>query len=106
LSTGARLQTDYVILCTGFDKSYQPFDDKLQRECGLAPIGDGIDLDKWTQLEARAEESVIEKLPVLGNPPLLDGLFKHGPNTSHGPSRHYKRLIVPALAAQGDRSII
>ncbi|KAK9414809.1 putative FAD/NAD(P)-binding domain-containing protein [Seiridium unicorne] len=121
LANGAHLQTDYIILCTGFDKSYHPFGPELQRECGLSPPQDSSDRKKWDSLEAQAEETVDELLPVLRRPPLdVRGLTTINSDStseslgggqkpeapSHGPSRHYRRLIVPGLAAQGDRSII
>jgi dimethylaniline monooxygenase (N-oxide forming) len=104
-----QFQTDFIILCTGFDKSYQPFSDELQQICGLA--SDPLDGEKWAKLEANAEETVCELLPALKHSPLpVPECANHeqtagAQKMSHGPSRHYRRLIVPALAAQGDRSI-
>lgn len=109
LRSGARFQTDYVILCTGFDKSYQPFSDDLQQVCGLTP--DPLDRDKWANLEASAEMTVDELLPAIKCSPLpIPENVNHDHTSgnqkmSHGPSRHYRRMIVPALAAEGDRSI-
>lgn len=115
LANGDRLDTDYVILCTGFDKSYQPFSPELQRECGLAPeTTEFCDMEKWARLEAEAENTVDRLLPILRSSPLKtkapaasqqqqsDDQEKH---VAQGPSRHYRRLISPKLAAQGDRSI-
>ncbi len=120
LTDGGRLQADYLILCTGFDKSYQPFSPELQHELGLAPDLDPRDRKKWAALDARAEEAVDELLPGLRHPPVPpsvheqqwqeqqrqhpgDGSSKDGP--LHGPSRHYRRLVPPGLAAADDRSI-
>ena len=109
LRNGAQFQTDFIILCTGFDKSYQPFSDELQQVCGLTP--DPLDEEKWAKLEANAEETVCELLPAIKHSPLpVPECVNHEQSAgaqkmSHGPSRHYRRLIVPALAAQGDRSI-
>ncbi|KAK4240608.1 hypothetical protein C8A03DRAFT_41919 [Achaetomium macrosporum] len=113
LSNGTQLATDYVVLCTGFDKSYQPFSRDLQRLCGLIPSDDldPADAKKWAELEARAEEAVDRKLPILRNPPLTraqveSSTHREANGSTHGPSRHYRRLIAPGLAAQGDRSIL
>lgn len=109
LRNGAQFQTDFIILCTGFDKSYQPFSDELQQVCGLTP--DPLDEEKWAKLEANAEETVCELLPAIKHSPLpVPECVNHeqtagAQKVSHGPSRHYRRLIVPALAAQGDRPI-
>ncbi|KAI5867270.1 hypothetical protein GGS23DRAFT_547610, partial [Durotheca rogersii] len=113
LRNGTELQTDYVILCTGFDKNYEPFSRELQYACGLKL--DPAEADKWTGLEAKAVKAVDEVLPVLRNPgvPLrklkaMNAEIVGGEKRelSYGPSRHYRRMVAPALAAQGDRSII
>lgn len=105
LRNGDHFQTDYIILCTGFDKSYQPFSEELQQTCGLAP--NPSDAEKWTRLEADAENTVDELLPSIKDSPLEVPTSVNGERAklAHGPSRHYRRLIVPGLAAQGDRSI-
>lgn len=113
LRNGIDLTPDYVILCTGFDKNYDPFTHDLQLECGLKP--DPAEANKWDELEADAAEIVDELLPILKqsgvaardlksiNTETIAGEKKE---LSHGPSRHYRRIVIPALAAQGDRSII
>lgn len=112
LRDGGRLKTDYVILCTGFDKSYQPFSPELQRELGLAPDLDPAAMAKWADLDARAEFVVNELLPDLKHSPIPPSVHEQrhergSPKNKplHGPSRHYRRLITPKLAASGDRSI-
>ncbi|KAI1734291.1 cofactor FMO1 FAD enzyme [Xylaria scruposa] len=108
LKDGTRFQTDYVILCTGFDKSFHVFSKQLQQQCGLVP--DPSDRQKWVELDRQAEGMVGELLPALQTPPR--GVGKIGPQKLagaqellHGPSSHYRRLVVPKLAAQGDRSV-
>ncbi|KAI0886567.1 cofactor FMO1 FAD enzyme [Annulohypoxylon maeteangense] len=108
LKDGTQFSSDYLILCTGFDKSFQVFDEKLQQECGLMP--DPAQKDRWAKLESDAEEKVDELLPAIANSPLTSKQFDRektagGRKLLHGPSRHYRRLIVPSLAAQGDRSV-
>ncbi|KAI0909800.1 cofactor FMO1 FAD enzyme [Ustulina deusta] len=103
LRNGIQFQTDYVILCTGFDKSYQPFDQALQYRYGIKP--DPVEADRWEALEAEAEKRVDELLPAIKHSPIIPAQERDLRNLSHGPSRHYRRLIVPALAAEGDRSI-
>jgi hypothetical protein len=114
LLNGEKLQTDFVILCTGFDKSYHQFDSALQAELGLAPDPAPEAREKWTPLDARAETVVDDLLPALATSPVPPSkheiLSSEGSEASdrplHGPSLHYRRLIVPSLAAKGDRSII
>ncbi|KAH6653098.1 hypothetical protein BKA67DRAFT_518736 [Truncatella angustata] len=109
LKDKTRYQTDFMILCTGFDKSFQVFSEQLQQECGFLP--NPAEQGKWAELDARAEETVDELLPALRVSPF--GRSKRfereetagGRKLLHGPSRHYRRLIVPSLAAKGDRSV-
>lgn len=120
LQNGTDIQTEYVILCTGFDKSYQPFSPELQRQLGLAA---DVQHNHWADLDARAEISVDNLFPSLARSPVppitslqnkSNCTIKAEQDTSskaeqdapmHGPSLHYRRLVVPALAAEGDRSI-
>lgn len=108
LKDHCRFQTDYIILCTGFDKSLHVFSQELQRQCGFAP--NPAEGEKWAKLDNAAEETVDELLPALAHSPFGSKRFDReetagGRKLLHGPSRHYRRLIVPALAAQGDRSV-
>ncbi|KAK0635860.1 cofactor FMO1 FAD enzyme [Bombardia bombarda] len=103
-----KFETDYIILCTGFDKSYHQFSEPLQQACGLIPTP--AHATKWDNLEAAAERRVDELLPAIRNAPA--GVRTERPPASnharpllHGPSRHYRRLIMPEMAATGDRSV-
>jgi len=112
LSDGSRFQTDCIVSCTGFDKSFQVFSDELQQQCGLIPSEDPEEVTKWRKLDGEAEDTIDELLPYLKNSPLTSkNEFQlertaGGRKLLHGPSRHYRRLIVPKLAATGDRSIV
>ncbi|KEY75126.1 hypothetical protein S7711_01578 [Stachybotrys chartarum IBT 7711] len=109
LRDSTRLNSDYVILSTGFDKSYQVFNPSLQRELGL--VIDPTD-KKLAARRAAADQTVEELFPGLQNPLASQEQGQTaetktgGQKLLHGPSQHYRRLIVPSLAAQGDRSII
>ncbi|KAH8890706.1 cofactor FMO1 FAD enzyme [Thozetella sp. PMI_491] len=107
LRSGERFQTDTIIMCTGFVKSSRAFGDDLKPLCGLAANPLGSEQEKnWVRLEAEARDTVNELLPVLSRPPPgLDGRALGSKKSSEGPSRHYRRLISPYLAAQGDRSL-
>lgn len=105
LRGGAEFETDYIILCTGFDKSYHQFDPELQRLCGLVADPDPAVKAKWANLEARAGLKVDELLPVLRKSPIEATERPDEEKLLHGPSRHYRRLVVPELAGEGDRSV-
>ena len=102
LQNGYSVATDIVIHCTGFDKGYKTFSEKLQEEMGLSY--DVEKLSRWTMLDEKAEQTVNTLLPYLRESPIPStGARK---KRSSGPNRHYRRLVVPQLAAQGDRSIL
>ncbi|KAM5452532.1 hypothetical protein MaudCBS49596_003350 [Microsporum audouinii] len=102
LEDGFSVPADIVIHCTGFDKGYDTFSPELQDELGLRY--DSSQFSKWTVLDSQAEAHIDQLLPILKNSPfdVLDGQRKH----TQGPNRHYRRLVVPNLAAKGDRSIL
>ncbi|EEP76518.1 predicted protein [Uncinocarpus reesii 1704] len=104
LKNGHSIPTDIVILCTGFNKGYDTFDKDLQVELGLLYGSD--DASKWEELDAKAEEIVNTLLPYLKRDPFASGTHEASKKRAQGPNRHYRRLVVPHLAAQGDRSIL
>ncbi|KAI1126932.1 hypothetical protein F5Y10DRAFT_266643 [Nemania abortiva] len=103
LKDGHSFETDFVILCTGYDKGYKSFTPQLQEQCGLY-YNLGKTGSRWAEIDARAAAIVDHKLPFLNylDKPSCNIVSK----PSHGPSRHYRRLIVPEMAARGDRSIM
>lgn len=110
LKDGSRFQTDYIVLCTGFDKSYQVFSEDLQHELGLARSPAADEQARWRDLERAAEDDVDELLPALCDSPFGLRTFEQpheagGRKVLHGPSLHYRRLVAPALAAAGDHSV-
>ncbi|KAK4182963.1 hypothetical protein QBC35DRAFT_526401 [Podospora australis] len=117
LKNGTKISTDMIILSTGFDKSFHVFSEPLQHKLGLMPYPDpsSPEEQKWARLDIVAEQAVSARLPYLNNShPSLHPISVHKRQAEetttrkllHGPSRHFRRLIVPSLAAAGDRSII
>lgn len=103
LKNGYAIATDIVIHCTGFNKGYEVFDNKLQQELGLGSVAPDTDT-KWAEVYRKAEESVDELLPFLQRAPVQS---QYSPAVRQGgPNRHYRRLVAPRLAARDDRSII
>ncbi|KAL8873418.1 MAG: hypothetical protein Q9174_001113 [Haloplaca sp. 1 TL-2023] len=101
LKNGTVVCSDYVILCTGFEKSYRAFGEDLRAECGLT-YEQNV---KWAKLDAYGERVVNQKLPYLKENPIKRKSTHEDLALLHGPSRHYRRLVVPHLASDGDRSI-
>ncbi|KAF5564995.1 hypothetical protein FNAPI_1880 [Fusarium napiforme] len=104
LKNGYSIAADIVIHCTGFDKGYDAFEPSLRHELGLEY--DPKEFSRWTMLDEKAERTVDDLLPYLREAPSRYGDSKATKRTRHGPNRHYRRLVVPELAARGDRSIL
>ncbi|KAM7220167.1 hypothetical protein V8F06_004495 [Rhypophila decipiens] len=103
LKNGSALTTDVVICCTGFDKGFSAFSQELREELGLS-----YDINKpskWTALDEKGEKMVDKMLPYLSKPHSLPS-SSNRTTPRGGPTRHYRRLVVPELAARGDRSIL
>ncbi|KAI9370358.1 cofactor FMO1 FAD enzyme [Aspergillus egyptiacus] len=99
---GRSVATDMVITCTGYDKAYQAFSPDLQRECNLS-YDPHTQHPRWSKFDARGEEEINRLLPMLRvapHPP-----FKRDAEPRYSPNRHYRRLVVPHLAVNGDRSV-
>jgi dimethylaniline monooxygenase (N-oxide forming) len=103
LKDGHSFETDFVIMCTGYDKGYKAFTPELREQCGLY-YNQNDKASRWANIDARADAIVDDRLPFLRNPPEPACGWESQP--SHGPSRHYRRLIVPEMAANNDRSIL
>lgn len=106
LKSGASFQADMIIAATGYEKPYRSFSEELRRDLGLT--NNEKDAIKWAKLEAQGEEEVDRLLPILKefSPESSSIRLPKDEGKLHGPSRHYRRLVPPAKAAQNDRSII
>ena len=98
LRDGTVLETDCVILCTGWTHNLGTFKEELREQYGLPSKADHS--IKWQKLDAQAKDRVNQLLSILANPP--DTVV---PSTERRPWRLDRRLISPAMAAQGDRSL-
>ncbi|KLU92408.1 hypothetical protein MAPG_11354 [Magnaporthiopsis poae ATCC 64411] len=98
----APFKTDYMILCTGFDKSYHVFDDATLRRCGLAVIMGPPKKEDivMTRYNKRYELMFFRLINLAGLCAFQDTCY-----CVRQPNRHYRWLISPTLAAEGDRSV-
>ncbi|KAF4990932.1 hypothetical protein FGRMN_8170 [Fusarium graminum] len=101
---GYSVATDIVIHCTGFDKGYSAFDADMRNQLGLEYDPD--EFSRWTMLDEKADKVIDELLPYLRDPPSQHGSSGATRKKHQGPNRHFRRLVVPELAAKGDRSIL
>jgi dimethylaniline monooxygenase (N-oxide forming) len=104
LKNGYPVATDIVIHCTGFDKGYSTFDPELLEELGLQY--DTKNFSRWSLLDAKAEETVDKPLPYLRTALKQHNDANVSERADQGPNRHFRRLVVPELAARGDRFIL
>ncbi|GKU06433.1 monooxygenase family protein [Fusarium langsethiae] len=104
LKNGYSIATDIIIHCTGFDKGYGAFDPQLRNELGLEY--NTKEFSRWTMLDEKADQTVDRLLPYICDSPNQYGDSEASRSTGQGPNRHYRRLVVPELAARGDRSIL
>lgn len=98
LSNGTRITTDQVVLCTGFLPNLNTFSEELRTQYNISSLPDRS--PKAAKLDHLGEQIVDELLPLLQHPPDT----RISPPTKR-PSTLYRRLISPAAAAKGDRSI-
>lgn len=99
LTNGTTVETDFVILCTGWTDALGPFNDSLRAQYGLPSENDFS--VKWQKLDQQADDKVNQTLPLLTNPP--DTFVPSA--SQRRPWRLYRRLVSPQMAEQGDRSI-
>ncbi|KAH7348251.1 hypothetical protein BKA66DRAFT_477223 [Pyrenochaeta sp. MPI-SDFR-AT-0127] len=75
LNDNTQIPCDALLLGTGWTSSLSFFSDKLKVELGL-PHDPSIDSPaakmKWNSFESEAEKYVLEKFPLLANPPKHD----------------------------------
>lgn len=98
LSNGTRITTDEVVLCTGFLPNLNTFSEELRTQYNISSLIDKS--PKTVKLDLLGEQIVDELLPLLQYPPDTN----IAPPTKR-PSTLYRRLISPAAAAKGDRTI-
>ncbi|CAG8960046.1 hypothetical protein HYFRA_00013234 [Hymenoscyphus fraxineus] len=98
LSDGTKIPTDQVILCTGFLPNLTTFNEDLRTKYNISSQPDKS--PKAAKLDALGSQVVDELLPLLRHPPDTN----IAPPTKR-PSTLYRRLISPAAAAEGDRSV-
>lgn len=104
LANGIRIPADFVVLCTGWTDNLSNFERDLRAEIGLPSDADFK--GRWAELDAQADAKIDRLLPNLNlMPHETPDSFSKRP-AEHRPWRLYRRLVSPALADAGDRSIL
>ncbi|KAI0811454.1 hypothetical protein GGR55DRAFT_102011 [Xylaria sp. FL0064] len=105
-----QINTDYLIMCTGWGDHFGMFDPQHKAMIGLPAYGEHIeaspesqDID-WKNYYETADKTVDEKLPFLANPPKTK--YTKGLDPSLQKRWNLYRRVVPvSMAAKGDRSL-
>jgi dimethylaniline monooxygenase (N-oxide forming) len=107
--SGKSVQSDFIVMCTGWGDHFAMFDDECKTEIGL-PVKTKHSYEKdvadrdWKSIDHEAEASVNRKLPFLAKGPVLNHAQPAQVSQRHG--RLYRRVVPLALAKQGDRSLV
>jgi dimethylaniline monooxygenase (N-oxide forming) len=104
LSNGELLASDAVVFATGWEYKSDLFDPSVAIDLGIsAPLEyqDATTTSYWDKLQAKAEEDVLEVLPMLKTPP-----SHYERPLDHTPTRLYRYILPSSLAAKQDHSLI
>ena len=99
LQNGHIIETDQVVLCTGWTHNLDLFDEETRTKYGLPSIT-GCS-EKWQRLDAIGDRIVLEKLPFLKK----NAPYTVTPRSQNRSWRLYRQLISPTMAAKGDNSV-
>jgi len=100
LSSGAELQTDLVVACTGY-KSTLPFiSPTLKAHLGLPCPSTAIPpttLTHWNSLEEKADSAILSRFPFLASAPSANapGIFPGPEAAGSQPYRLYRGVLSP-----------
>lgn len=104
LNNGKVLPCDAAVFATGWDYRstlFNPADSLSLGTTALLKDEDPKTAAYWEDLHIKADQEVLEKLPVLANPPPF-----HPKQVAHTPYRLYRHIVPSNLVAQDDRSLI
>jgi dimethylaniline monooxygenase (N-oxide forming) len=109
-ASNERIDTDYLILCTGWGDHFGIFDAEHKAKIGLPAYGDNLDAVKddggidWESYYKEADKAVDEQLPFLAKPPKTPRTETSDPSQQKRWNL-YRRVVPVSMAAKGDRSL-
>ncbi|KAL9028250.1 MAG: hypothetical protein Q9196_003362 [Gyalolechia fulgens] len=119
LESGMLIQTDFMVVCTGWGDHFAMFDDETKAELGLPTYNNNnneqpspssscrlsaADDIRWDQYDEAADKSVNERLPFLAQAPTCMNAHTNDVQP-HRRWRLYRRSIPMQLALKNDRSL-
>ncbi|KAI4201020.1 MAG: hypothetical protein LQ346_002262 [Caloplaca aetnensis] len=119
LESGTLIQTDFMVMCTGWGDHFAMFDDETKAELGLPTYNNNnnnqqpspsssclsaVDDIRWDQYDEAADKYVNERLPFLAQAPTSMNAHTNDVQP-HRRWRLYRRSIPMQLALKNDRSL-
>ncbi|TVY18280.1 FAD-dependent monooxygenase DEP4 [Lachnellula arida] len=108
LASGKSVDTDYVIMCTGWGNHFGMFDHETKLDIGLPSVEASSNSThtstEWDKLDREANKAVDRKLPNLATPPTLANPQRND-SQSQRKWRLYRRAIPFNYALRNDRSL-
>ena len=118
MQSGATIQADYIVSCTGWGDHFGMFDAETKAELGLPAFEDFTNIPKrgkgesrskediaWEQHDATTSRTVNAKLPFLSAGPELRNPITDTVSAQRR-WRLYKRCVPLNLALNDDRSLV
>ena len=115
LESGTLIETDFVVMCTGWGDHFSMFDDETKAELGLPTYKNSKQLPPssrlsaaddmcWEKYDKAADKSVNDRLPFLAQAPTSMNAHTNDVQP-HRRWRLYRRSIPMQLALKNDRSL-
>ncbi|KAL8847081.1 MAG: hypothetical protein Q9221_007868 [Calogaya cf. arnoldii] len=115
LESGTLIETDFVVMCTGWGDHFSMFDDETKAELGLPTYNNSKQLPPssrlsaadymcWEKYDKAADKSVNDRLPFLAQAPTSMNAHTNDVQP-HRRWRLYRRSIPMQLALKNDRSL-
>lgn len=104
LSNGEILPCDAAVFATGWNYKCDLFSETDALQLGMTAslaVEDPATASYWQKLTAKADQEVVERLPILAHPPP-----HYERPVSYTPFRLYRYQLPTSLAAANDRSLI
>lgn len=114
--SGTKIDTDFVIYCTGWGDHFKFFSPELKKELGIPPYGATVppkgsavlnsEVDAWHLHDTAADEVVARQLPLLATGP--KDMRMPNPNrvVTKRRWRLYNRCVPLSTARDKDRSLV
>ncbi|KUL83284.1 hypothetical protein ZTR_09133 [Talaromyces verruculosus] len=102
--SGKSVESDFIVMCTGWGDHFAMFDDETKSSIGLPANNKKRWGDRdWKSIDREADKTVDQKLPFLAKGPVL-----LNEQTTKTPSKYwrlYRRVVPIAHAKSGDHSL-